>query len=98
MYILWKSNHGGSPMNLPLKKGKKIVDPVCGMTVVPGVKDIIANIDGEIYYFCAEDCRRSFERNPQKFLDPKPAKKKGLWCRYLERLEKASGGRAMKCH
>ena len=51
-------------MNLSAKKKKTVVDPVCGMAVVPGVKEIITSIDGEIYYFCAEDCRQSFEENP----------------------------------
>jgi len=85
-------------MNLSAKNKKAVVDPVCGMAVVPGPKGIIATIDGETYYFCAEGCRQSFEKNPQNFLNPRPAKKKGIWGRYLQRLEKASGGGAMKCH
>ena len=85
-------------MNLSAKNNKTIVDPVCGMTVVTGPKEIMTTIDGQTYYFCAEGCRQSFEKNPQKFLNPEPAKKKGIWDRYLERLEKANGGRAMKCH
>jgi YHS domain-containing protein len=93
-----KYKQGGYPMNLSAKNKKTVVDPVCGMAVVPGIKEIITTIDGETYYFCAEGCRQSFEKNPQKFLYPKPAKKKGMWGRYLERLEKASGGKAMKCH
>jgi len=84
-------------MNISAKKNT-VADPVCGMTVVPNETDIRATIDGETYFFCAEGCRKSFVENPQKFLDFKPAKKKGLWCRYLERLEKASGGKAIKCH
>ena len=95
---LCKYKHGGYPMNLSAKKKKTVVDPVCGMAVVPGVKEIITTIDGETYYFCAEGCRQSFEKNPQKFLNPRPTKKKGVWGRYLERLDKANGGRAMKCH
>ena len=85
-------------MNLSAKNRKTLIDPVCGMAVDPDAKTIISNINGDTYYFCAEGCRQSFEKNPQKFLCPKPAKKKGLWGRYLERLEKASGGKAMKCH
>jgi Cu+-exporting ATPase len=85
-------------MNLSTKNKKTVVDPVCGMEVVPGPKGIITTIDGATYYFCAEGCRQSFEENPQQFLNPNPAKKKGIWGRYLERLEKANGGRAMKCH
>ena len=85
-------------MNLSAKNKKSVVDPVCGMAVVPGIKEIITTIDGETYYFCAEGCRKSFVENPQKFLKSKPLKKKGLWGRYLDRLEKANGGRAMRCH
>ena len=85
-------------MNLSAKNNKTVVDPVCGMAVVPGVKEIITTVDGETYYFCAEGCRQSFEENPQNFLNPRPARKKGLWGRYLERLEKATGGKSMNCH
>ena len=85
-------------MNLSVGQERTVIDPVCGMTVVPDATEIKTEVDGETYFFCAEGCRKSFEENPQKFLNPKPAKKKGLWCRYLERLEKASGGKAMKCH
>ena len=85
-------------MNLSAKSKQTAVDPVCGMSVDPCTTQTTATIDGEVYYFCAEGCRQSFEKNPQKFLNSKPGKKKGLWGRYLERLEKANGGRAMKCH
>lgn len=85
-------------MKMTTKTKKTVIDPVCGMEVVPGIKEIITDIDGETYYFCAEGCRQSFEKNPKKFLKCKPGKKKGIWGRYLDRLEKANGGRAMKCH
>jgi Cu+-exporting ATPase len=85
-------------MNLSAKNKKTVVDPVCGMAIVPGLKEIITCIDGQTYYFCAEGCRQSFEKNPHKYLNPKSAKKKGIWGRYLDRLEKTNGGRAMKCH
>lgn len=85
-------------MILSVKNKRTIIDPVCGMAVTPGAKTIFSCVDGDKYYFCAEGCRQSFEKNPQKFINPKSKIKKGLWGRYLERLEKASGGRAMKCH
>jgi YHS domain-containing protein len=84
-------------MNLAVKKNKVATDPVCGMDVVPSTTDINAEIDGDTYYFCAESCRKSFVQDPQKYLC-KPARKKGIWGRYLARLKKASGGKAMKCH
>lgn len=71
------------------------IDPVCGMTVDPEKTDIVATVEGQAYYFCAEGCRKAFLENPKKYLEPK---KKGWWGRYTERLEKATGGKAMKCH
>jgi YHS domain-containing protein len=70
-------------------------DPVCGMTVNPAKTDIVATVEGQAYYFCAEGCRKAFTKNPKKYLVPK---KKGWWGRYTARLEKATGGQAMKCH
>jgi YHS domain-containing protein len=77
---------------------RKGIDPVCGMTVVAGQTDIITIVKGQTFYFCAEGCRKAFEANPQKFLDPKPQKRKGIWGRYMDRLQKATGGKAQKCH
>ena len=71
------------------------IDPVCGMTVNPKMTDIVATVEGQAYYFCADGCRKAFIENPKKYLEPK---KKGWWGRYTERLEKATGGKAMKCH
>ena len=85
-------------MDLSIKNNKTNTDPVCGMVIEPVTNEISAQIDGDTYYFCAENCRKSFVDNPQKYLCPKPAKKKGIWGRYLARLEKASGGKPMKCH
>ena len=85
-------------MNLSSKNKNKVADPVCGISVDQDSKGIITILDGEAYYFCAEGCRQSFEKDPQKFLNPNPAKKKGIWGRYLERLEKINGGKSMKCH
>jgi len=85
-------------MKFALKNTKTVIDPVCGMDVVPATSEIKATIDENTYYFCAQDCRKAFLDNPEKYLNPEPAKKKGWWCRYTERLEKSTGGKAMKCH
>lgn len=50
---------------------KTAICPVCGMTVVK--KDAEADrltsvYQGNTYYFCASDCKRYFERNPEKYL------------------------------
>ena len=85
-------------MNTQKNTTQKGIDPVCGMAVIAGMTDILTTIKGQTYYFCAEGCRQAFEENPQKFLDPKPAKRKGIWGRYMDRLQKATGGKAQKCH
>jgi len=73
-------------------------DPVCGMTVDPMHSRFMATHEGCTYYFCAEGCLKAFESNPGKYLNKKPVVHKGWWGRYLERLEKATGGKPMHCH
>lgn len=85
-------------MNTPNNTTQMAVDPVCGMAVVAGQTDILTIVKGQTYYFCAEDCRKAFEKNPQKFLGSTPKKRKGVWGRYMDRLQKATGGKAQKCH
>ncbi|MEJ2102859.1 MAG: YHS domain-containing protein [Desulfobacterales bacterium] len=77
---------------------KSAVDPVCGMSVNPETTNITATVEGHHYYFCAEGCRKAFVKNPHKFIDSECAKPKSWWGRYTARLQKATGGKAMKCH
>ena len=74
------------------------VDPVCGMKVNPGSSRPVANDQGHSYWFCNEACRHNFENNPKKYLDRKGPKRKGIWGRYLERLNGTTDGKALKCH
>ena len=76
----------------------KVRDPVCGMAVDPNHTRILATHEGCTYYFCAEGCSKAFEAKPQKYLNGKHTKRKGLWGRYLDRLEKATGGKSLECH
>jgi len=85
-------------MNPTATKTNTVIDPVCGMSVNSKTTEIAATVEGQTYYFCAEGCRQTFVKTPKKYLEPKPEKKKGWWCRYMERLGKATGGKAMKCH
>lgn len=81
-------------------KNKAIIDPVCGMKVVPGKTKLVSLYQGRSYWFCAQTCREAFEANPQKHLGPK--KRKSWLGRYLERLAKANeqefGASGPKCH
>jgi Cu+-exporting ATPase len=76
---------------------KIMVDPVCGMKVSPETARLVSDYHGMAYYFCAEACQKAFEKNPQSFLSGSP-RRKGVWGRYLDRLEKATGNRPIKCH
>lgn len=77
---------------------KQFVDPVCKMKVTTNSKVPPLNFHSKTYYFCAEGCREKFISNPDKFLMAKPIKRKGLWARYLDRLNKATGGKPPCCH
>ena len=82
-------------MNPMTENQKTSVDPVCGMEVDVSSAAGSATFDGTTYYFCEDGCRRDFEAEPCKYLAPK---RKGWWGRYMDRLQKATGGKAMKCH
>jgi YHS domain-containing protein len=43
-----------------------ITDPVCGMKVELGMTRLVSNCQGHSYWFCSEDCRRAFEKNPEE--------------------------------
>ena len=45
----------------------RAVDPVCGMTVqTVGAKSAVH--DGDVYYFCSQDCRAKFEATPASYV------------------------------
>jgi YHS domain-containing protein len=73
------------------------IDPVCLMKVTPDKRDFTFTYKMRTYYFCAESCRKAFETNPDKYLETKASKPKGWWGRYLERLNKATGGKPPEC-
>jgi xanthine dehydrogenase accessory factor len=43
-------------------------DPVCGMTVKADASSRPYEYEGVTYYFCCPGCRRSFERDPNRYL------------------------------
>jgi Cu+-exporting ATPase len=44
------------------------IDPVCKMEVDPATAEWKSEYRGKMYYFCSPGCKRSFEKNPQKYL------------------------------
>ena len=85
-------------MKASVSSKKTVVDPVCGMAVDPCKTDISTEYEDEMFYFCAQGCLRTFEKNPGKYKNAKTGKKKGIWRRYLDRLNKSTDGKCMKCH
>ena len=43
-------------------------DVVCGMQVDPTKAAGSSEYNGKTYYFCAPGCKRSFEKEPEKYL------------------------------
>jgi xanthine dehydrogenase accessory factor len=43
-------------------------DPVCGMTVEIATAHFTSEYDGKTYYFCAAGCKRSFDKEPEKYV------------------------------
>jgi YHS domain-containing protein len=45
-------------------------DPVCGMEVDEKDAPARTTYKGEMFYFCSEDCRDQFLRNPDAYVAP----------------------------
>src|SRR3954469_19443288 len=46
----------------------KVLDPVCGMTVVPERAAAHVLQDGKDFYFCSTGCAAKFQQDPAKYL------------------------------
>lgn len=44
-------------------------DPVCQMRVSPKTAGFSCDHDHQTYYFCASGCMKTFQKNPQKFIN-----------------------------
>jgi YHS domain-containing protein len=89
---------GGIAVEKTTTSSETFIDPVCMMEVDSGRQNLMFTYQMRTYYFCAEACRNAFKANPEKYLKLKAPKRKGLWGRYLERLNKVTGGKAQQCH
>jgi len=43
-------------------------DVICGMEVKIKPDAVQSIHDGKIYYFCSEGCKRTFDKNPQRYI------------------------------
>ena len=45
-----------------------VKDPVCGMDVDPKTAAGSSVYQGQTYYFCSPGCKRSFDKDPEKYV------------------------------
>lgn len=43
------------------------IDPVCGMSVDPRTVAGKSEYKGKTYYFCSPSCKKSFDKEPEKY-------------------------------
>jgi YHS domain-containing protein len=44
-----------------------VKDPVCGMDVDPKIAEWKSDYRGTTFYFCAQGCKKTFDKEPEKF-------------------------------
>jgi YHS domain-containing protein len=47
---------------------EKVKDPVCGMYIDPNTAAGKSEYQGQTYYFCSQGCKKSFDREPDKYV------------------------------
>jgi YHS domain-containing protein len=50
-------------------------DPVCGMQVDRNKAQYHMTHKGKDYYFCSQECKKQFERNPERYIESKTAQR-----------------------
>jgi len=44
-----------------------VKDPICGMNVDEKTAKHKSDYNGKTYYFCAQSCKNTFDKNPEKY-------------------------------
>jgi YHS domain-containing protein len=60
-------------VGIPRRKGEKFMeitvhDPVCHMDIDPKTATGTSEYKGQTYYFCSMGCKRSFDKDPEKYI------------------------------
>ena len=56
---------------IPMADQNKVKDPVCGMEIDPKSAAGTSTYQGQTYYFCSPNCKRTFDKNPAAYRDKK---------------------------
>ena len=65
------SDHPVSALQLPITHNElptEAIDPICGMTVEIATAHFTSEYNGKTYYFCAAGCKRTFDKEPGKYV------------------------------
>lgn len=57
------------------KPAEKVKDPVCGMTIDRSSAKGKSEYEGKTYYFCSDGCKKKFDAEPKKYVQPPPPPK-----------------------
>lgn len=57
------------------KPAEKAKDPVCGMTIDKASAKGKSEYEGKTYYFCSDGCKKKFDAEPKKYVQPPPPPK-----------------------
>lgn len=70
------STSPASALQLPMAENPALEarDPVCGMTVEIPTARFTSEYAGTTYYFCASGCKRSFDKEPRKYIQPESSR------------------------
>jgi xanthine dehydrogenase accessory factor len=63
-----RSGHAPAIPLPPVSQPAEALDLVCGMTVEIATARYVSQHAGQTYYFCSAGCKRSFEKEPAKYL------------------------------
>ena len=44
-------------------------DPVCGMSIDEDSAEATSTYQGKTYYFCSEDCKEIFDKEPETYVN-----------------------------
>ena len=45
-----------------------VEDPVCGMEISMETAPAKTEYEGQIYYFCSQACKETFDKNPEEYI------------------------------
>jgi YHS domain-containing protein len=58
------------------KPAEKVKDPVCGMNIDPAKARGKSEYQGKTYHFCSDSCKKKFDADPKKYVEPPPPPKR----------------------